>query len=135
MAPNQYTVKRKTNAHLSVGQRKIMMTFIKAHPTATWNDYMADAGKKAPCSDAFYYSKRREEHGPSRSNGEKRSYHRSNSTIYNTVWSHPVDKIDGTKPVNLLISFIEALNGMKRARFQVIELKQPAVIEVRESHR
>jgi hypothetical protein len=135
---NQYT--RKSNAHLSETQRKIMTDYIKKHPTATWKEYTAEIGKKAPCSDAFYYFKRREMHGNSRparpgQNGEKRSYHRNGSSIYNTVWSYPSNKLDETKPLDLLKNFIETINGMKRSRFQLIEIKDPPLFEIRESHR
>ena len=81
---NQYT---KVGVHLTDTQRKILMTFIKNHPDAKFREYIGGVGKKAPCSDAYYYFRRREIHGIKQ--GEKRTYHRTNNTLYHTVWSLP----------------------------------------------
>jgi hypothetical protein len=47
------------------------------------------------------------------------------------IWSYPSDKI-GVQAKEVLDDFIATLNQTKRARFEVIELKSPAVLEVRE---
>jgi hypothetical protein len=127
---NQYS---KTGVHLTDTQRKILMTFIKNHPEAKFREYIGGIGKKAPCSDAYYYFRRREIHGLKESG--KRTYHRTNNTLYHTVWSFPVEKLETTKPLELLSNFIDTINTMKRGRFQITELKQPAVLEIRESSR
>ena len=111
--------------------RKILINYIKNHPEATHGDYMDDLGKKAPCSDVTYYSWRQKING---SNGTvKRSYVRSSHSLYNTVWTCPVENLDDPRAV--LTDFIEKLNGMKRAHMEIVELKTPAILEVRETSR
>jgi hypothetical protein len=132
----------RNNNHLTIDQTKLMMDYINKHPTATWSQYMAETNKKAACSDAYYYMRRREVHGLSRPAPVpsknpvtgRRSYVRSNSGLYHTIWSYPTEKLN-QEARDVLNDFVTHLNNMKRARFEIIELKIPPVIEVRETSR
>jgi hypothetical protein len=107
------------------------MVYVKDNPTDTYQQFQQKC-KSVNVSDAYYYMRRREVNGSSRSPrvpGTKGPS--SRSPLYMKIWSYPSDKI-GVQAKEVLDDFIATLNQTKRARFEVIELKSPAVLEVRE---
>jgi hypothetical protein len=122
----------RRKSRFSNEDRKILVNYIKNHPDATHGQYMQDLGKKVPCSDVTYYSWRKKNNGAG-SERVKRSYNRVSHSLYNTIWTYPVEKL--VDPREVLADFIDKLNGMKRAHMEIIELKMPAVLEVRETSR
>jgi hypothetical protein len=121
---------------LTDAQRKILRDFIKKNPEATWKEFCA-ACKSFKISDAYYYMTRRDIHGnlnPRTRNVEGETKRRASSPLYLTVWSHPADKLgDETRAV--LQDLVESLNGHKHTRWQLVELKNPAILELRERSR
>lgn len=116
---------------LSPEALKTLETYIKSHPDATFSVFVKDIGGKVKCSDAHYYFKRRELLGPSNSPHARRN---GRATLYKTVWSYPSIKVSpGAKEV--IKDLIEKLNLDHRGHFTLIEMKDPAVIELRDSHR
>jgi hypothetical protein len=108
------------------------MVYVKDNPTDTYQQFKQKC-KSVNVSDAYYYMRRREVNGSSRSPrilGAKGS----RSPLYMKIWSYPSDKI-GVQAKVVLDDFIATLNQTKRARFEVIELKSPAILEVREISR
>ena len=117
---------------LSPSETKRLLEYIKHNPEDTYKDFLGKC-KSISISDAYYYMRRREIHGttnPPRTPRGPRGP-RGSKSLYMKVWSYPSDKVNPpTKDV--LNNFIETLNGTRRAHFELIELKDPAVVEVRE---
>jgi hypothetical protein len=129
--------KRKYHSnHLTEDQRIILRAYVKNNPTHTYAQFLSGIKGRVHCSDAHYYAMRRAEHGAA-INPRKYSMSgaRPRSPVYMTVWSCPQEKINKGSPKDILKDFITTLNAMRRTRFDIIELKEPAEIEIRESTR
>ena len=120
--------KRLTNE-----QRKTLRDYIKKNPASTWKEFCT-ACKSVKISDAFYYMTRREIHGKSRNRGEDETRRRSASPLYLTVWQYPTEKL-GTESRAMLLNLLESFNSQKHTHWQLVELKDPAVLELRERSR
>lgn len=127
----------RTN-HLSSEQRDILKAYIKSNPDSTFAQFEKDIKGKVKCSDSYYYYVKRDVSGPS-----KRAYTRrdpnapttkaSKSPVYMTIWSYPTEDFnDGARKI--LKDFVETLNASRRSRFQIIEMKDPSIVEIRETH-
>ena len=107
---------------MTYNQKKFLEEFIRKNPTATWENF--NALGKVKISDACFYSYRRRFIGQTSGTGR-----RSSTPLYMTVWQYPSDKVD-EEAKKMLRDLIENLN--KRANWQLIELKDPAMLELRE---
>jgi hypothetical protein len=117
---------------LSDEQRKKLKEYVKEHPEDTHKDFMKKC-KGVKISDAYYYMVRRDVNGPSRNSSGPKT-HRKPKGLYLTVWSHPSEKVSADCKA-ILIDFLTTLNDSTRGRFELIELKDPAQIEIREATR
>lgn len=107
-----------------------IMDFIRKNPEMTAAEFLKK-GKwpKTPKSVFRYYrDKVRKESDfiPS-----KRPYRRSPQKIYTTLWSKPMKELgpEGAKAVKQLI---DELNQDKVLNWEVVEMADPAVLEIRE---
>lgn len=110
-------------------QKGILHDFIKKNPNATWKDYaaaMKSVKGSHVVSDAYYYTARREQHGSNDPRAKRKS-----SPLYLTVWQYSTDRLGNESRV-MLQDLVEHLNGQKRTRWELVELKTPAVLELRE---
>jgi hypothetical protein len=125
--------------HLTEEHRELLKAYIKNNPDSTYTRFVNDIKGKVKCSDAHYYSVKRElgivstKRSYVKSSGEKIPRSSFKSPLYMTVWSCPIEKCPETAR-KVLEDFISTMNGLRRSRFEVIEMKNPAVIEVRETH-
>jgi len=115
---------------LTDSQRKILHDFIKKNPDATWREFSV-ACKSVKISDAYYYMTRRDIHGPTKTKAGTR---RKASPLYMTVWQYSTEKLESEARI-MLQSLVESLSSHKNARWQLVELKDPAIIELRERSR
>lgn len=133
MSNRKYSANRISEDH-----KAQMKKYIEANPEATYTQFQKDLGSKIKCSDAHYYTIKRSVFGPSRP--APRAYNRNpdaiprkTATLYLTLWSYPAEKVSPeTKEV--LQDFINTINGVRKSRFTLIEMKDPAVVEIRETH-
>jgi len=109
-------------------EKAIIKTYVEKNPTGTFTSFKDAVGGKVICSDTHFYQMRRKILG----NTSAASPKVPRTPLYMTVWSYPTEQFTSeTKKV--LNDFIQSLNGMRRARFQMIELKDPAIVEIRET--
>ena len=108
-------------------QRRRLKQHIESNPGDTFQEF-SNKYRGTKVSDAYYYMLRRQIHG---STGPRNANRKS---LYLTVWSRPMEKVTDVAK-NVLNDFVDTLNKTKRVRFQVIEIKDPAVLEVREISR
>ena len=129
--------------------KKFLVEFLKAHPQATYSDYRA-AAKEANQVDFVVDStfgrwrgdktghgnRRGKGHGVGQksvavaatpSDGPKREYRRSGS-LYFKAWQ--TDKVDKF-PVDLIRDMLESIMRSSKDRFEIVELSNPRIIEVR----
>lgn len=117
---------------LSPEAKHLLKDYVKKNPSNSYSQFREALGNRVKCSDAHYYFERRAANGGS-STGVRR-YGKISSTIYKTVWTYPAEKVS---PVTreILKDFLEKFNMDYRANYSLIEMKEPAVIEVREAQR
>ena len=119
---------------LSPEAKRLLKEYVKKNPSNTYAQFREALGAKVKCSDAHFYSERRKAaNGGSSSTGVRR-YGKISSTIYKTVWSYPAEKVSPATR-EILKDFIEKFNMDFRANYSLIEMKEPAVVEVREAQR
>lgn len=124
--------------HLTDEQRELLKAYIKNNPDSTYSKFVNDIRGKVKCSDAHYYSVKRElgvvsSRPYTKSSGEKTPRTSFKSPLYMTIWSSPIEKCPEAAR-RVLEDFVATMNGLRRSRFEVIEMKNPAVIEIRETH-
>ena len=121
----KYTVNK-----LNDEQRKIIKNYINRNLDGTYTSFKLEIGDRVNCSDTRFYQIRREILGGKGIKSTKRGRH-SRTPLYMTLWSCPAEECsEETKKV--LSDFIQNLNNIRNARFQIVELKEPNVIEIRE---
>jgi hypothetical protein len=100
--------------------------FLTRNPGGSYSQFKEEF-PKFKISDVMFYNRRE---GGSVSKVPRQS-------LYMTVWSYPVDKMDCEcgQARKVLSDFIDAMNKTRKTNWQVIELKSPAVLEVRETTR
>jgi hypothetical protein len=87
-------------------------------------------------SDAMFYNRRRlivTGQKYSKPGTEKRSYTRSNNALYMTVWSKPVESLGTAQDV--LNDLIQTINNSQKLHWELIELKNPPCLEIRQKTR
>lgn len=125
--------------HLTDEQRELLKAYVKNNPNSTYSKFVIDIRGKVKCSDAHYYSVKRElgivssRPYTKKSSGERIPRNSFKSPLYMTIWSYPVEKCPEVAR-KVLEDFVGTMNGLRRSRFEVVEMKNPAVIEVRETH-
>jgi len=118
--------KRGGSKRLTQAQKRILEDYIEKNPNASWTQFNKESSVRV--SDAYYYTLRRKMFGSSVKNGSGR---RSPTPLYLTVWQYPTEHLD-THARTMLQNLVESLNGAKRVRWQLVELKDPPVFELRE---
>jgi len=103
--------------------------FITRNPEGTYAQFREEF-PLAIISDAAFYIRRGGTKGTD-------ARPRTGASLYMTIWSYPVDKLDCVcgQARKVLGEFIDAMNKARKTNWQMIELKSPAVIEVRETTR
>jgi len=127
----------KPYQHLTDPEKNKLKDYIKNNPSKTYSEFRKDLNVQI--SDAYYYYVRRDIHGKSKSpkaskqKTEKifRSYSRHISPLYMTIWTYPTEKTT-PQTIEVLKNLIDSLNKIKRTRWDIVELKDPSVIEIRE---
>lgn len=125
--------KKYITNRLTDEQKNFLKDYIQKNPTNTYTQFVIDIKGKVKCSDAHYYMIKRNLLGMPSSRAQARPRTASRSPLYMTVWSIPSNKCPEVARV-VLEDFISTMNGLRRSRFEVIEMKSPAIIEVRETH-
>ena len=116
---------------LTKGQKEILREYLKKNPDATWKEYKeAMKGIKGVhvVSDAYFYTARRELHG---SDDPRMAGKRKSSPLYLSIWQYSTERL-GNESRAMLQDLVDTLNSQKRTRWQLVELKNPAVLELRE---
>jgi hypothetical protein len=105
----------------------IVDDFIARNPEGTYSQFMEDY-PLAVVSDATFYIRRGSSKGAD-------ARPRTGASLYMTIWSCPVDQLacECGQARKVLSDFIDAMNRARKTNWQMIELKSPAVIEVRET--
>jgi hypothetical protein len=117
-----------TKRALTEADKKALVKYIEKNPAATYSEFTATVGEKITISDAGYYGYRRKIHGtdiPARV---------SKVALYMTVWSHAAESLS-KETIDVLNSLVETLNQTKKAKWEIIQLVQPSMIEIRERSR
>ena len=84
-------------------------------------------------SDAGFYGRRRNGNsGNENSSPAKAVLNRP--SLYMTLWSYPTEKLN-SETQEAINNLVETLNKSRRTNWQIIELKNPAVVEIREISR
>jgi len=109
---------------LSVNQNKGLKALIKANPDDTYAIFQKK-WRGPMVSDAYFYYWRRQIHGPSQKHSA------ANKSYYLKFWEYDSAKIT-VEAKNMFNSFLDSLRKTRRGNYELIELKDPAVIEVRE---
>ena len=125
-----------TQKRLTDAQRKTLHEFIKKNPEATWREFSQEC-KSVKISDAYYYMTRRDIHGNTNPRGRSvkgETKRRSSSPLYMTVWQYPTENL-GADARAMLQNLVESFNNQKHSCWQLIELKDPAMLELRERSR
>jgi len=122
---------------MSDEQKTLLQDYIKKNPDSTYTQFSKDIKGQVKCSDAHYYSVKRSIYGPSSSprayNRQISTGPRKTATLYMTLWSYPVEKVSNDTRAALK-DFLETLNSVRKSHFSIVEMKDPAVIEIRETH-
>jgi len=110
------------------GYKKIDYTLVDQFLSQNSNGTFAQFKQEHPdftISDAGFYGRRRENNGGS-------SQTRTNRPgLYMTLWSYDAEKLND-QARTVLTDLIETMNKSRRTNWQFIELKTPAVVEIRE---
>ena len=103
--------------------------FITRNPEGTYSQFKEEF-PSAIISDAAFYIRRGSPKGTD-------TRPRTGASLYMTIWSYPVDKMgcECGQARKVLGEFIDAMNRARKTNWQMIELKSPSVIEVRETTR
>jgi len=124
--------KRAINNNRGIDYTLLDQLFKKA-PDMTYSTFL----EKHPhfkISDAMFYNRRRlinTRKGYTKA--EKRTFTRSTNSLYMTVWSKPIESL-GTAQ-DILKDLIETLNTTQKLRWELVELKSPACLEIRQRTR
>jgi len=113
---------------LTEADRKTLVKYIEENPSATYSEFTVAMKGKVTLSDAGYYGYRRKIHGtdiPARA---------PKTPLYMTVWSHAADSVS-KETLDILNDLVETLTQTKKAKWEIIQLVQPSVIEIRERSR
>lgn len=102
-----------------------IVAYIKANPDATYDQFCSDTYYKI--SSGHYYKIRKQVTGRV-SNYSPRAPRKS---LYMSLFRHPTTSMS-QESKDLLKSFVDTLNGSKRAKLEIVEYISPAMFEIRE---
>jgi hypothetical protein len=98
--------------------------FIKDNPDATYSDFQKECPSLKVSKYAYTYHCRK-------LFGPRRIKPGRGGRIYKTLWSRPTQKM--TKQTKVILSeIVKLLNEGGRTRWQLVEIKNPQLIEIRE---
>jgi hypothetical protein len=123
--------KRTININRGIDYTLLDQLF-KESPDMTYSMFM----EKHPhfkISDAMFYGRRKLIITGKGYTKTKRTYTRSTNSLYMTVWSKPVESLGTVQDV--LKDFIETINTTQKLRWELVELKSPACLEIRQRTR
>lgn len=110
------------------GYKKIDYTLVDQFLSINSNGTYAQFKQEHPdfkISDAGFYGRRRD------NNGGPSQIRVNRPGLYMTLWSFPIEKLN-EQALTVLTDLIDTMNKSRRTNWQLIELKTPAVVEIRE---
>ena len=99
-----------------------IVAYIQANPDATYEEFRKDTTFKL--SSGHYYKVRKQQTG-------RTSKYSPRKSLYMSLFRHPTASMS-QESKDLLKSFVDTLNGSKRAKLEIVEYVSPAMLEVRE---
>ena len=85
-------------------------------------------------SDAMFYNRRKKVvTGEGYKSKTKRAYTKTVNALYMTVWSKPLDSLGTAQEI--LKDLIETINNTQKLRWELVELNNPASLEIRQRTR
>jgi hypothetical protein len=127
----------KRGSYAKSSRKKLLISYIKNNSLSDYSQYKQEVEGKAYCDDIFnqYFKKIykcRPGALPLVPVQSEKSVFVKTPGLYKTLWSCPAVNINESGRDSLK-DFVETLNSKKQMRLEFIELKWPAVLEIRES--